>query len=418
MKPKTIVAILEALGAAVFGAAVLAVILFAKGYQYDSGSNNIVKKGVIYFKGLGNANAQPVVLLDGEKADASFPGSFRAMPGPHDLEISAKGYLPWKKRIVVPEEDLLIFPEIRLFPAVGTAEEAMFFANMFEPISKMKLQSSSEKGVLFTNDAMHYGKFQHLKPDKKFRISELAFKTGYLKLLAVSDAEFLGLSAKKKLFFYNASSKILIEENFAAVDLKQADGDAVFAMDGRGRVFKIEIGDSIKIKPFLAIPEQTETFEKISSSNGKFLFLIRLKGNTIGLITDNSGKILFQEKGIDAAYMEENKLYYSRGSDFFEENILEGKLVAKYQMEAPAAWFSRIGETFHFLFLTKGLQLKFCDEDAQNCRNLIKPDYRFIEASEDKNIFFIFKNGWLTAFDFEEKSLLPRFLKDLVSAVF
>lgn len=423
MKPKSFVTILEVIGVLVFGAAVFVIILFAEGYQYDSGSNDLIKKGVVYFKGIGNANVDPVVLLDDEKVKVSFPGELRVTPGPHNLKISANGYLPWQKHIVVPEEDLLIFPQIRLFPVTLESEETMFLANMVEPVSKMKLQSFSEKGVLFMNDAMHYSKFYYLKPNKDFWVSEMTFKSDYSKLLAVSDTEFLGLSEKKKLFLYNASSKLLTEldkktkENFAPVDLKQVE-NTVFTMDGRGEIFKVGIDDSIELKPFFAIPEQAESFGRISHVNGMFLFLIRLKGNTMGLIVDNSGEILFQEKGITGAYLEEGKLYYVKGSDLFVQNIEEKKLIAKYQMDAPVIWLSRIGKTFHFLFLTKELQLRYCDEDAQNCHNLIKLDSKFAEASGDGNVFFVFKNGWLTAFDFEEDSFLPRFLKNLVSGVF
>ncbi|MBI5413036.1 hypothetical protein HZA42_01645 [Candidatus Peregrinibacteria bacterium] len=423
MKPKFFVTIFEVIGALVFGAAVLVIILFAEGYQYDSGSNDLIKKGVVYFKGLGNENVNPVVLLDGEKVKVSFPGELRVTPGPHDLKISANGYSPWTKRIIVPEEELLTFPQIRLFPVTLESEETMFLANMFEPIAKMKFQSSSEKGVLFTNDAMHYGKFYYLEPKKDFWVSEMTFKPDYSKLLAISDTEFFGLSAKKKLFFYNASSKLFTEldkktkDGFTAVDLKRVE-NTVFTMDGRGKIFKVKVDDSVEAKPFFAIPEQTESFERIQHVNGMFLFLIKLKGNTVGLIADNGGNILFQEKGITGAYLDGEKLYYTKGSDLFSQNIAEKKLIAKYQMDSSVIWLSRIGKTFHFLFLTKELQLKYCDEDAKNCHNLIRLDSKFAEASDDGNVFFVFKNGWLTAFDFEEESFLPRFLKNLVSAVF
>jgi hypothetical protein len=90
----------------------------------------------------------------------------------------------------------------------------------------------------------------------------------------------------------------------------------------------------------------------------------------------------------------------------------------------PIRWFSQIGSTYHFLFLTGQGDLQFCDEDGENCTLLVSdpslPSFTsMIAASQDRLIFMMPLKGFFTWFDFgEDDGGLPSLLKDLISAIF
>lgn len=160
--------LLKISGFVTFIAAVIFVILFAEGYQYDRGKGDLVKKSVIYFDMPFAAPDvdERILMVDGAPVSFSFPGELRVTPGVHDIEIRREGFNVWKKRIEIREDSVVRFPEIRLFPIRG------FKPQYLQPVSVFQLRTASEKGVLIEHPYLHFGKYYRLKSDAPFEIVE------------------------------------------------------------------------------------------------------------------------------------------------------------------------------------------------------------------------------------------------------
>lgn len=254
-------------GVVFFILAVFVTILFTEGYGFDTVSRELVKKSVVLFEKIPSGAS---VTVDGKTEDSTFSGELRLASGSYNIEISKPGAMSWKKRVKVPEDSVVRFAEIILFPTNG----AVNFIKMQEPRGKWRLQSVSQEGVLLYQANLHFGKWI----------------------------------------------------------------------------------------PFDALD--------------------------------------------DFAIREENEIV--------QQTVQQAPPLAK-----PMRWFSRIGKTFHFLFLNEVGELKFCDEDEENCVLFAKGASGTPVVSEDKEIFFVPFRDTFTWFDFEQHDqTLPNLLKDLVSAVF
>lgn len=392
-------------GVFIFVALVSLAIIFASGYQYDIDKRDFVKKGVVYFEGLVTGDQKPELLLNGNPVEFSLPGEFRIEPGAYDIEIRNEGYFPWKKKILVPEEEVLRFPEIRLFPLIPPS-----FSYVLEPLKNFVIQYSSERGVFLYSPKFHFGKYYFLNPTNKFWIKDIPIKAQILKFAPFSADKFLGLTKERLLFLYDfVKQTYLVRENFYVNDIKPSE-DSIYLLDKEARIWKMTVND-VEPALFFDTDANVQKIKRIQRATDNILFLF----DSVAVVAKSDGAIVFQQQQIDSAYLSGEKLYYSKGAEFFKYDMTEKKIISQRDTKERFEWLSRIGNTFHFLFLTKDLELKYCDEDFENCHSITKLDMPFIESSVDENVFFVSVNGSLTAFDFEESGSLQQFLQNLVS---
>lgn len=166
-------------GLVIFAATFLTALLFAEGYQYDSGSSEIVKKGVIFFEGFSaGEGGEKNVLLNGEPVDVSFPGELRVVPGEYNLEFRCNGYFPWKKHIEVPEDRIVRFAEIQLLP------EILIKPRILESTDSFSLYSVLNEEVALFNSYLDYIKTYVLGPDLKFEIRDVGDAQQYAEDIA------------------------------------------------------------------------------------------------------------------------------------------------------------------------------------------------------------------------------------------
>lgn len=93
----------------------------------------------------------------------------------------------------------------------------------------------------------------------------------------------------------------------------------------------------------------------------------------------------------------------------------EDNIILDSKKAADIQWMSRIGSTFHAVFVTKANNLLYCDEDFENCHTLGHLDSSFIQAGSSREVFLVEQSGHFTLFHFEEDGMIPKFLKKLVS---
>lgn len=155
-------------GLVIFAVTLLATLLFAEGYRYDSESSDIVKKGVIFFEGFSaGEDRKKIVLLNGEPIDVSFPGELRVVPGEYDLEFRHDEYFSWKKHVGVPEDRIVRFAEIQLLL------EKSIKPRILESTDDFSLHSVSNDEVALFNPRLGYVKKYVLDSDLKFEIRDV-----------------------------------------------------------------------------------------------------------------------------------------------------------------------------------------------------------------------------------------------------
>lgn len=400
---------LPIIGFVLFGGVVFFAIFFAEGYQFDYKTQDIVKKGVVYFEEGITENV--VIYVDGVVFDASVtaPNELRLPIGPHYIEIKKAGYLPWVKNVIVPEENVLKFREIRLLPATQS------FIKKIEAVSRWIFQSSSETGFLIFNPSLKFAKYYNLYSDGKFWVRDIPLTMEFKSLIALSEKLFLGFG--KNLFYYDADDgKAVSVKEISVVNVKQAGGKA-FVLDKSGKIF---YWDSVKNQPklFFNITGNKFDFKRVSRAGDYFLFFTAVDNKDTLIVTQEDGARIFQNSGVASAYAEDDTLYYVSDNEMVLFDLKEGKKLLEYAIKGMSIkWFSRIADSFHFLVLTQNNNLLYCDEDLENCNQIAVLDSQWIESSKNREYFSAIISGQFVLLDFGKKLFLPQILNDLISRI-
>lgn len=398
--------ILQLVGIFIFAVFVLATILFAEGYQFDIKTRDLVKKSVLYFERV-RTPGEVEVHLDGEPVAYSSPLELRVVPGAHEVRMESKDHVPWKKRLVVPEETVLRFPEIRLFPAGQTD-----FATSLDSVRSLRYHSSSERGIFFANEKLHFGKYYSFEDPNVFWVADIPFFASTVKLMPISKEFWFGITAEGKLFSYDTT----LRQHFPVADFSVLDadsyGETLFALDQKGGVWKIG-RDEAAASPefFFRTVGSPHAFKHIEKERGRMLFLF----DNIALVTDGSGAILFQESNVSSASLDSDLLVYAKDLEFVKFDLKEKKIILRKTLESGVSFLSRIGGTFHFFFQNDKNEIAVCDEDMENCHSFGEIDAPAVFASSEKTRFFAIRQSELIMFDFEVNGFLPDFLQNLVS---
>lgn len=376
-----------------FIAVALATVFFAEGYQYDKSSHTIVKKGLIHFE---EGTSDMTVFLDGDVSDISN-GELRVEPGPHEVSLMRDGYFSWKKQITVPEDDVIAFRKIRLVPR-GVPES---FMKKLEPLNLWVFHSASRSGFFLVNRNLHIGKYYSLSDSSggKFWVRDLPLV--FKHLLVNPDPEFLwrGITDDSRLFLYNNKTQKIIRDQWEKrfVDLKDV-GEVTLGLDSVGRIWEVD-GERL----LLSLPDSILQLRRVIAKPSHYVFLLSTaRQQNLLLLTDKDGKILWQEEGADSAFLRANLIHYTKEKKLFVYDIKAKMVIAEHTIDQTIIWLSRIENTFHFLFLTRDLDLRYCDEDYENCYPFAKLDSPIIESSTDGLRFVGAMNGYFTVFDFGE----------------
>lgn len=405
--------ILQAGGIIIFCIAVFITVLFAEGYQFDFKKKDFVKRGVIYFEDIPR-DAQ--VFLDNQQVDMEFSNEVRVSPGEHDLLIKKDEFFDWMKHVNVSQENVLSFRAIKLFSVSNSTQT-------FESSKNVELQSFSEKGVFLFNKKLSFGKFYDLSPHADFWIRDIPLNFGFHNLIPVSDEEFIGLTNDSHIFYYDADNqKTYVSENQTAKQLESA-GDNIFALSPDGKIFLLKNTDSgskINQELFFGLPVEIKKISRVmETSENYILFVLDTAVGRVLAVANKDGSIVFQQGGdFGGAFADENFVYFTVGKKLFVYDLEAKKNIKQYPLNEEFIWLSRIEESEHFLFLTKSLELVFCDEDGENCHKFAKLDSDRLASSKNAERFFGLSENVFTLFDFGEQKSLPQLLEDLVSGVF
>lgn len=411
MKP---LRILQVGGAFFFVIVVFVTILFAQGYQYDPLEREIVKKSVLLFEKL---PVEAEVLVDGKPMDFALSGELRLASGQYHVEVRKPGSVSWKKKITIPEDEVVRFPEIFLMSESGQGA----FVAQTEPRRAWRPQSASEGGLLLENPNLHFAKWFSFVSPSDFVIFDLSLPVVYQKLIALSSHELVGLTKKERhLFFYDVTKRTVLENQTATFEDIAVTAKKHFALDRQGKVWDVS-ENTAQPMLFFGVTDETERFTSVTEVDGVFLFLLQTsRRNHLLIVTDSSGAILFQEKSVDAAFLDRTGLFYSTKTHLNHYDFQEKKTIQQFPITRSLRWFSRIGESFHFLFLTEDSELKFCDQDMENCTFLSSgvdgssPLGPF--SSKNREVFVIPFREQFTWFDFAgHRETLPTLLKNLVT---
>lgn len=410
--------LLQVGGLVFFCILVVCVILFAEGYQYDAESKDVIKKSVVFFEDL---PSDCKVFLDGKEIQFSVPGELRVVPTFHEIEIARDGFYPWKKRVEVSENFIVKFPHLEFLPV----ENNGLFKSV-ENLANWNLQDVSQVGAFLMNDKLHFGKLHFIDNDQ-FKIVELPLKFETKKIIPFNN-KLIGITKDSRFFVYDMEKEKLIsntKEKF--LDLKEYTDD-VFAIDSEGRIVRFN-DDFSATEIFSRLTEPVKAFGRLQYNDNYLAFsLVNEKNKNIFVVTEpKDGSIIFQEGGVDGGFLDtldRKRIFYTKEGKLIAYDLEEGKEIFTKKLDAKMLWFSRLGDSFQFLFMDDGLNINFCDEDAENCHKIAtlspvsKGGEALIESSEDGEYFFVAISGQLFRLDLEGNSSLPTFLQNLVSYVF
>lgn len=156
-------------GVMFFCAALAAAIFFAEGYWYDAGAHDFVKQGLVFFEDVQPAGVR--LYADGEELAWGGSGELRLSPGVHHLVFASEGYWPWEKRVQVPEDEVLRFEAIRLFPA-SEAVPSVFTRKVLSPVAETDEIFAVPDGLYLKNSRMHFWKAFEFDGSGNFTIHE------------------------------------------------------------------------------------------------------------------------------------------------------------------------------------------------------------------------------------------------------
>lgn len=347
MSKRAFIVAVQIFGIVVFAVAVTALILFAEGYLYDSKSNDIVKKGVVYIADFDSSGT--TVLVDGQPYSMAIAGEIRVSPGIHTIEIKKPSYVSWVKKVNVPEEDVLRFPTIILFPE----DSGNSTPNKLDKTQSWSAMPSLEDGFFVIRKSLHIAKFYPYNLYKNPVSFELPFDFDQLILLD-SEGYLLGLSKKGEW--------------------------KIYAVNGEKLNVKTENAEMPKlIKSFSISDDVLSVVDKDSS-----------------LWTLKKGSIEFKKNlSVDTPSLK-NK------TEQFADHVFD----------KPILWFSRIGTSYQFLVLTSDLKLNSCDEDGENCRTIASADNPKIYTSSDKKSIVFSTSGDWVLMDFHREGMISKMLHD------
>ncbi len=413
MKP---LRILQIGGVFFFIIIVFVTILFAQGYEYDSRQREIVKKSVVLFEKLPN---DAVVIVDGKPADFALSGELRVPPGIYQVEVAKPGMVSWKKNITVPEDVVVRFPEILLMPKGSQ----VLSVPQREPRPDWRFQSASQSGVFLENPNLHVAKWFPFSSPSDVVVFDLVIPFPFQKLVKVSQQELMGLTKDHHLFSYETEKRETVFNRTAVFTDIAEVAQKHLALDPQGRIWDVS-GDLAQPTLFFSAADEIKQFTTVIEYDGLFLFLLQTgQGHEhLLVVTDSSGAILFQERSVDAAFLGGRGLFYATRTHLIHYDLQEKKIVRQVPIMNPLQWFSRIGTSFHFLFLTERGELQFCDEDAENCIFLVGSvdgaSSLLPFSSKNQKIFLIPFDKEFTWFDFADSpEVLPTLLKNFVSGV-
>lgn len=409
---KTFVRVLQVAGVCVFIVTLIITVLFAEGYQYDPETRTIVKKSVFYFEDLPKDGS---VFIDGQLKNITMPREVRMLPGYHDIEIRKPGFVSWKKSIKLPPDTVIRFATIKLLPDSYDIP----FMKQIGAINGWNIKYFGSIGVLLDNENLKFAKYLSLKSPKDIQVIDINIKFAYSKLVPLSDKELVGLTEDGKLFSYEIDgSKVSLSNEKGFVDI-QATDDAVFALTKTGVVFEVD-GDVNDLNEYLVMPGGI--FDKIisaQSSNGRNAFILSSNKGDVLAVTESSSSIVFQEKNVDSVFLDSTAVYYTKGPELYAYNLLLKEAQYDKNLDKAVKWMARISDSYHFLFLMADGNLKYCDEDFENCHSLgVVDSNKVLSYSKSGTLFFTIIKGQFTLFDFEDESFLKSILKGLVSGIF
>lgn len=395
----------QIVGIFVFVIIVVFALLFAEGYQYDSLSRDLVKTGIIYFKGLSAGESLPSVYVNGKKMSISSPGELRLVPGAYDLEIKQDGFFPFKKQILIPTEEVLTFDHIGLFPQ---DQQYWPLKENIEKLDKFSIHSVSQTGVFLFNKKENKGEYYFFDSPSKPESVLIPSKATFLRLLAISPVKFIGLGKDGKLLSFENEPKknTVIVDAGTFVDMVMI-GESVYAIDKAGKVWKR--------KAVAPLAEVVGNRFKKTAKNGDYKMFIFADENLF--ILNNKDEVVYQDKSVTNAILGKNdELVFIKKSDLISYDLKEGKIIKFVpKVGKSIVWISRISDSFHLLALNNENKLFYCDLDLGNCQLVEKLDLSFVESFDNGNTYFVIKNGYLTTVGFGAKKELPELFHDFVS---
>ncbi|MEK9132947.1 MAG: hypothetical protein AAB606_04540 [Patescibacteria group bacterium] len=419
---KTFFRVLQIGGVVVFCASAIFAILFAEGYQYDPATRDVIKKSVIYFDSLPE---DVEVSVDSRNINIGASREIRTAPGAHDIEITKDGFNPWKKRVVVPEDFVVRFPELKIMPIVESGTSPQFIKDI-EPLAGWSMQSSSEEGVFMSNPKLHFGKYYLFSADDDFRVIELPLKFEFEKVMPFGNNSLVGLTRDNRIFAYDSENQKLVsrkEKDF--IDLRVMGGE-LFVLDKIGNIWtagqELELADFSKFHLFATLAQAPTAIERTQRSENLISFLFKTRNKKSLVVTRDDGSIIFQKGNLDSAFLDKQRVFVVADGILEVYDIEKKKELSKRTISKEIVWLSRVGETYQFLFTDSTGEISICDEDFENCNAVaaaakLAGNY-FIESSQDHDKFIVVIGRTLKLLDLGENSFLPPFLQNLMSSVF
>lgn len=419
MAKRNLLKFLPAAGAVVFTAIVFLTFFFAAGYRYDRDGGVFKKNGVVYFEKIPH---KAKIFINGRETTAAPPAGLDLLPGNYDVEIKKDGFFTWAKKISVVEDEIIKFKPLFLMPQTeqAAADDPLFSFSEIHIAPQEKVISFSGSHVLLCNENLRYLRHIDLNRPSQFWLAQEFSGLSFKKLVAFSERTFAGIDDAG--VFFVLKDGIIQKPDVPPLKDIFVSEDGVFAIARDSNVLAIKhslLTNSFSYEYIFAPADiDLKTMDFSQKSGTHRLFLFNKNSQPALYVTAYEKTVVFSESGIDSAFLDDGVLYFVKANILAAYDLEKKSIVFSRQVQ-PMVWISRVGKSYHFLFLYKNGSLQFCDQDGENCRFLAAIDNDVVAAADVLDVFLMSAGGRFKLLDFAPKFLFPAsILRELTSVSF
>ncbi len=394
----------------VFVITLVIAIFFVYGYQFDTSSQQIVRKSVILFDGSMSDFNQS---LDGQP-QIPAQNELRLVPGSYTVALSQDGFHTWQKSIFLKADELIRLGRPWLIPSTGISTSTDILRKD-EETSKVFTDLRSNQSHLFGIDADKKSLTVHIfnrgealekstfilkspftiKKIKKFAyVNETLFVLGTDSVVwAVTDKKNLvKLAEIRDMFEFEETLFVINDEGELTLIESSADSETDFA------------------KPLtIAAPYELTAITDVQRGKSNYLFTLvvedrtnekNIKSVSSILVADARGEKLFSDIASAALIDEDDSFQFIQDGELVLMDLK--KKTYQHFQSAPifehASLVRRLGDTFWLLLVNGTNTLSVCDQWGESCLVIDTLDEPYLLS---KNNGF----SWLTTSQKKELTL-------------
>lgn len=394
----------------VFFITLIVSLFFVYGYHFDPSSQQLVKKSVVLFE----SDISKYTQYINEVAQSPSQNVLRLVPGEYSLRLAAEGFYPWKRHIMLAEDEIMRLGKASLIPTTFASIPALF--------------PQESPDYLISTHGYWFG-FSQFAGTLTITVNSFTDQTAYTHFnlkqgWTTSDIKKIGFDPRTTTLYIVDTTNTLYalvkkkppQKRAVVRDMYQFF-NAIYAIDETGNLIDVTSpSDPLFNAISLAVPYEIEAINDVQHEEPWRVFAITIRENRgtntnlaipLIIVIDASGQQIYSDIGTSPSVNSEGVIRYLRGQQLASYNLQTKKFT---QEEAPshlmqAALMRPLGNTFWYLIATVQNQLLTCDRWFENCIGLGQIDLPILSSAGDGFVWYASANNKPIIFDFNPQKL-------------